>query len=151
MIRFGLSKSRILSWGGTAITYVVSMLTKICWQMTLVTSWLTKDDCIYYGVFSGWFLENIILHMITSTRYIPKKKSVILLAIYDPWYFQVLQEQRYVSMLQVWYPLGSWTICSNTNTRLAVIVNPHWFLIGTARGQWAYDGDDMYRKWIYHF
>ena len=50
LIRFGLSRSTILSWGGTDIMHLVSMLTTMCWRMTLATSWCTKENCTYHRV-----------------------------------------------------------------------------------------------------
>ena len=67
----------------------------------------------------------------------------ILLATDDSWHMRVLQELQYVSMFQIRHQEGSWTICSTTCTRLAVIVNPHRLRIGAAGGWTTHDGYDV--------
>ena len=43
LTRFSSSRSKVLSWGGTGIMCMISMPTKMCWWMTLETSWFTKE------------------------------------------------------------------------------------------------------------
>ena len=61
LTRFGLSKSIILSWGDIYIIYIVIMLTKMCWQTTLVTLWCTKENCIYCRVLPQPSYKNIMM------------------------------------------------------------------------------------------
>ena len=72
LTRFGLSRSTILSWGGTGITFTVSMLTTMCWQTALVTPWHTEENCIYCGVSSRPSYESITISMVILARYIHK-------------------------------------------------------------------------------
>ena len=72
LTRFGSSRSTILSCRGIVITHVVSLLTTICWQMILVTSWGTKANCTYSRVLKILSNENIMIFVVISARYIHK-------------------------------------------------------------------------------
>ena len=75
LIRFSSSRSTIISLGGTSIMFAVSMLTKMCWWMTLVTSWCTKENLTYREGLSTPYYKNITMNMVILARHKYKRWS----------------------------------------------------------------------------
>ena len=94
-------------------------------RKTVPTAESYKDDIMKTSWCTWSFWSNT--HVIDDL-------GAILLATDDSQYMRILQELWYVSMLQIWHPEGSWTICSTTRTWLAVVVSSHRLHIRTAGG-----------------
>ena len=73
LIRFGSSRSIVLSWGGIGIMFMINIQPTMYWKITLVISWCTREYCIYFRVLPRPYYENTTTCMIILARYKHKR------------------------------------------------------------------------------